>query len=105
MNSVLVEPLALPPLADAEAAGEAISIRAAAPDLSLVGHVKVRLTAVLGDAEVSLAELFELKAGKVLTLGQGLEEPVILQLNGKPVATAQLVAVGDHFGVQIVQVL
>ncbi|NII74898.1 flagellar motor switch protein FliN/FliY [Dyella sp. SG562] len=104
MNSVLVEPLALPPLADAEA-DEGASARAAAPDLSLVGHVKVRLTAVLGETEVSLAELFELKAGKVLTLGQGLEEPVTLQLNGKPVATAQLMAVGDHFGVQIVQVL
>ncbi|MGO4703604.1 FliM/FliN family flagellar motor switch protein [Dyella sp. 2RAB6] len=105
MNSVLVEPLALPPLADAEAAGDSATARAAAPDLNLVGHVKVRLTAVLGETEVSLAELFELKAGKVLTLGQGLEEPVTLQLNGKPVATAQLVAVGDHFGVQIVQVL
>lgn len=103
MNSVLVETLELPPLAEAETAGA--SAHAAAPDLNLVGHVKVRLTAVLGEAEVSLAELFELKAGRVLTLGQALDEPVTLQLNGKPVATAQLVAVGDHFGVQIVQVL
>jgi len=55
--------------------------------------------------ELSLAELFELKSGKVLSLGQALDEPVVLQLNGKSVATAQLVAVGDHFGVQIVQVL
>jgi len=105
MNSVLVETLDLPSLADAEAVADGSPARSAAPDLNLVGHVKVRLTAVLGETEISLAELFELKAGKVLTLGQGLEEPVTLQLNGKPVATAQLVAVGDHFGVQIVQVL
>jgi flagellar motor switch protein FliN/FliY len=103
MNSVLVEPLLLAPLADA--VDEAAPARAVPPDLNLVGHVKVRLTAVLGEVELSLAELFELKSGKVLSLGQALDEPVVLQLNGKSVATAQLVAVGDHFGVQIVQVL
>jgi flagellar motor switch protein FliN/FliY len=103
MNSVLVEPLMLAPLAEAH--DKADTARAVQPDLSLVGHVKVRLMAVLGDVELSLAELFELKAGKVLSLDQALDEPVVLQLNGKAVATAQLVAVDDHFGVQIVQVL
>lgn len=103
MNSVLVEPLMLEPLGEVEHTAE--PIRTVQPDLSLVGHVKVRLTAVLGDVELSLADLFELKAGKVLSLSQSLDEPVVLQLNGKAVATAQLVAVDDHFGVQIVQVL
>jgi flagellar motor switch protein FliN/FliY len=105
MNSVLVEPLELSTLTDAEVPEERAPASIAMPDLDLVGHVKVRLTAILGEVEVSLAELFELKIGKVLTLGQGLEEPVTLQLNGKAVAAAQLVAVGDYFGVQIVQVL
>jgi len=103
MNSVLVEPLILESLREAEA--PVSHDRAAPPDFGLVGHVKVQLNAMLGDVEVSLAELFELKSGNVLALGQALDEPVVLQLNGKPVATAQLVAVGDHFGVQIVQVL
>ena len=104
MNTVLVEPLMLEPLRESHV-DEGAALANPKPDLGLVGHVKVRLMAVLGEVEVSLAELFELKAGKVLGLGQALDEPVVLQLNGKPVATAQLVAVGDHFGVQIVQVL
>jgi flagellar motor switch protein FliN/FliY len=104
MNSVVIEPLFLNPLADAED-GMAAAAPALQPDLGLVGHVKVRLVAMLGDTELSLAELFELKAGKVMALGQALDEPVVLQLDGRAVATAQLVAIDDHFGVQILQVL
>jgi flagellar motor switch protein FliN/FliY len=103
MNSVLVESLVLEPLVATDM--PAAQGRSVSSDLSLVDHVKVRLTAVLGDVELTVAELFELKAGGVLRLAQGLEEPVVLQLDGKPVATATLVAVGDCFGVQIAQVL
>jgi flagellar motor switch protein FliN/FliY len=78
---------------------------AKAGDLSLVDHVQVRMTAVVGDIELSVADLFALKPGTVLELRQLLDEPIILQLNGKAVATAHLVAVDDCFGVQIAEVL
>lgn len=73
--------------------------------MSHVDHVRVRLTAVLGDTEIALSELLSLKKGQVLPLRQSLDDLVVLQLDGKPVATAHLVAVGDCFGVQIGQVL
>ena len=102
MNSVMVEPLELESLTDIKAEEHAPNLTS---DLSVVGHVRVRLTAHVGDVELPLAELFELKSGVVLGLDQHLDEPVMLALNGKMVATAHLVAVGDCFGVQIEKVL
>ena len=100
MGQELVEPLLLDELHDAGADGEATGLA-----MSHVDHVRVRLTAVLGDTEIALSELMNLKKGVVLSLRQSLEDAVVLQLDGKPVATAHLVAVGDCFGVQIAQVL
>ncbi|MET4674941.1 MULTISPECIES: FliM/FliN family flagellar motor C-terminal domain-containing protein [unclassified Luteibacter] len=102
MNSVLVEPLLLEPLSPPAETTVGASI---APDLSMVGHVRVKLTAALGEADVPLSELFDLKTGHIVELDSLLDQPITLSLNGKPVATAHLVAVGDHFGVQIVKVL
>ncbi|WP_266158307.1 FliM/FliN family flagellar motor C-terminal domain-containing protein [Dyella silvatica] len=103
MSSIVVEPLILEPLVEAVAPERLEKV--GVPDLSLVDHVQVRLTAVLGEMELTVAELFDLKTGKVLALQQLLDDTIVLQLNGKAVATAHLVAVGDCFGVQIAQVL
>jgi len=102
MSSVLVEPLELETLVTPASDEPTTSL---ATDLSMVGHVRVSLTAILGDVELPLAELMDLKAGVIVALDRQLDEPVTLALNGKPVATAHLVAVGDHFGVQIEKVL
>jgi flagellar motor switch protein FliN/FliY len=101
MSSILVESIELEPFAESGAGGVPLALSG---DLSLVGHVQVRLTAALGEMELPLSELFDLKTGAVLRLDRSLDEPVTLSLNGKPVATAHLVAVGDHFGVQIERV-
>lgn len=100
MGHDVVENLMLDELRDDVADGEAAGL-----DMSHLDHVRVRLTAVLGDTEVALSELLALKKGQVLALRQALDDVVTLQLDGKPVATAHLVAVGDCFGVQIGQVL
>lgn len=102
MNSVLVEPIGLETI---EAAVESGDVPVIQDDLSVVGHVMVRMTALLGDVELPLSELFDLKPGAVVTLDRQLDEPVTLALDGKAVATGHLVAVGEHFGVQIERVL
>jgi flagellar motor switch protein FliN/FliY len=102
MNSLLVEPLLLEPLSDApNLAAPALVTE----DFSVIGHVQVRLTAVLGDTELSVSELYGLRPGSVLPLDQALDQAIVLKLDGKPVATANLVAVGDCFGVQVVSIL
>jgi flagellar motor switch protein FliN/FliY len=74
-------------------------------DLGLLGHVNVPLQVSLGSAELSIDRLFGLRAGDTVALGTGLDEPVALRLDGKIVARGHLVAVGDHFGLRISEIL
>lgn len=74
-------------------------------ELSLVGHVTVTLNAEIGTAELTIDQLFALKAGEVVKLLQQVNEPVTLRLNGKAIARGELVAVDDNFGVQITEIL
>lgn len=74
-----------------------------AKDLSLVGHVPVLLTALVGSISLTVEQLFALKKGEVLAMNESLDAPITLQLNGKPVARGELVAVEDHFGIRIIE--
>lgn len=74
-------------------------------DLSLFGHVNVRVTAEVGHAELSIEKLLASKSGDVISLVQSVETPITLLVNGKAVARGQLVAVEDNFGVQITEIV
>lgn len=74
-------------------------------DISLVKHVVVELTVDVGTAEMTVDELFALKAGDVVKLLQQVNEPMTLRLDGKAVAHGSLVAVDDNFGVQLTDIL
>lgn len=101
MNAVNVAPLEL-----SEAAATPPSTTSTPKrDLSLVGHVPVRLDALIGSCEMPVAQLMALSAGDVVSLLAGLDEPITLRLNDKPIARGELVAVGEQFGVRITEVL
>ncbi len=74
-------------------------------NLSLLGHVNVKLDVVVGQANVSVERLFSLVKGDTVTLDAGLDEPVKVRLDGKVVALGHLVAVGDQFGIKISEIL
>lgn len=99
--ATLVETIELSELPAAER-GEGKSI--IRRDLALLDHVSVRLEVVLGQATLTVKELFELAEGDTLTLDSELDAPVMLQLDGKTVGRGQLVAVGDRFGLRITEV-
>lgn len=69
--------------------------------LPFLGGVKVRVTARLGEAELSVQELSDLRAGSTVTLDRLVDQPVDLIVEGHVVAQGTLVAAGDHFGVRI----
>tara|TARA_B100000745_G_scaffold297105_1_gene243498 strand:+ start:345 stop:653 length:309 start_codon:yes stop_codon:yes gene_type:complete len=73
-------------------------------DLSLVKQAPVDIEVRLGGATTTLDKLFQLKAGDMLTLDKAIDEPLELVVDGHIVAYGQLVAVDDHFGVQVTQV-
>lgn len=82
-------------------AGQGKSIMAGSQALPFIGALKVKLTARLGETEISVADLMELKVGSTVALDRVLSHPVDLLAEGHVVAQGTLVAVGEHFGVRI----
>ena len=101
MNDLVVAPIELEEATDSVTSSGALFHR----DLSMLGHVNVKLDVHLGNAEVSVDRLFSMAKGETLVLDASLDAPVILQLDGKPIARGQLMAVGDHFGLKITEIL
>ena|SRR5216683_2807607 len=73
-------------------------------DSALFKDVRVELTARLGVATLTVEELLNLKAGSVVKLEARLNDLVELRLNGQVVALGEIVAVGERFGLRIVEV-
>ncbi|MDH1108453.1 FliM/FliN family flagellar motor switch protein [Pseudomonas otitidis] len=73
-------------------------------DIGLIKHVVVQLVVELGSAEMTVDELFALKAGDVVKLLEKVNEPASLCLDGKVVARGELVAVDDNFGLQLTEI-
>ncbi len=73
--------------------------------IDLIRDVKVGLSARLGSCQLSVAELFALKEGGVVSLEQGVDSPVDLILEGRVIARGNIVAVDDQFGVQVTEIL
>jgi flagellar motor switch protein FliN len=74
------------------------------PKIELIQGVKVRLGTSMGCTEITVAELFALKEGAVLSLDKATDEPVEVLLDGRLVAEGELVVVGDRFGVRLTRI-
>lgn len=74
------------------------------PNLDMLKHVSVNLEVRVGQATLSIAELFQLKAGSVLVLDRDVEEPVEILLNEQPIAVGYLAVSGDQLGVRISEI-
>lgn len=70
----------------------------------LFKEVSVTLRANLGEISMTIDELLSIKTGSVLKLNAQLNDPVDLRLNQSLVARGEIVAVGDNFGIRIVEV-
>lgn len=73
-------------------------------DFNLVKGMSVDMSVCLGQGSIQVDKLFSLKAGETLTLDKEVDEPVELIIDGKVVATGNLVAVDGCFGLEIVSV-
>ncbi len=92
----------LPTLNESTGNGKPLLTPAAA--LPFLGHLKVKLTARLGQAEMSVDELLALQSGATIGLDRLLNHPIDLLAEGHVVAQGTLVAVGEHFGLRITSV-
>jgi flagellar motor switch protein FliN/FliY len=99
MSKTAVSPIDLPEAPEALPSGSNLLSK----DMSLVGHVSVTLTALVGTVSLSIEQLFAMKKGEVLPMNESFDTPVTLLLNGKAVARGELVAVEDNFGIRITE--
>ena len=73
-------------------------------NMDLIKNLKVKLDIVIGNAELTVSDLFNITDDSVVKLDRELSEPVDVLLDGKVVARGVLVAVDDNFGVKIVEI-
>ncbi|MDR6411320.1 flagellar motor switch protein FliN [Paraburkholderia terricola] len=76
----------------------------ARPRLDLLEDVRVTVDIRLGCAELTVKELMALQAGSVVELDRQLGDTIEVRLNEKTIAHAEIVAVGEQFGVRITDI-
>ncbi|MBN8553473.1 MAG: flagellar motor switch protein FliN [Caulobacterales bacterium] len=76
-----------------------------AVDLAPVFDVPVGISAVLGKASMSVAQLLKLGAGSVLELDRKVGEAIDIYVNNRLVARGEVVIVDDRLGVTMTEII
>lgn len=71
--------------------------------LDAIDHVRVKLVVQVGEANISVGELRDMKEEHTIKLESLADAPVDVLLEGRIVARGQLVAIDDNFGVRITE--
>ncbi|MCS6627292.1 flagellar motor switch protein FliN [Roseibacterium beibuensis] len=76
-----------------------------ASDLAPVFDVPVNISAVLGKAHMSVAQLLKLNRGSVLELDRKVGEAIDIFVNNRLVARGEVVVVEDRLGVTMTEII
>ena len=76
-----------------------------ATDLQTVFDVPVNISAVLGRAHLSVAQLLKLNQGSVLELDRKVGEAIDIYVNNRLVARGEVVIVDDRLGVTMTEII
>jgi len=76
-----------------------------ASDLAPVFDVPVNISAVLGRANLSVAQLLRLGQGSVLELDRKVGEAIDIYVNSRLVARGEVVIVEDRLGVTMTEII
>jgi flagellar motor switch protein FliN/FliY len=74
-------------------------------DLSALGKVRLRVSAVLGGVDMTIDELLKLGRGAVLELDRRVGEMIDIQVNDRIVAKGEIVVVEDRIAVALKELL
>ena len=76
-----------------------------ATDLAPVFDVPVNISAVLGRASLSVAQLLQLAQGSVLELDRKVGEAIDIYVNNRLVARGEVVVVDERLGVTMTEII
>jgi flagellar motor switch protein FliN/FliY len=77
----------------------------AATDLQPVFDVPVNISAVIGRAHLSVAQLLKLSQGSVLELDRKVGEAIDIYVNNRLIARGEVVIVDDRLGVTMTEII
>jgi flagellar motor switch protein FliN/FliY len=86
-------------------AGQAEHEEKTASDLAPVFDVPVNISAVLGRAHLSVAQLLQLSQGSILELDRKVGEAIDIYVNNRLVARGEVVVVEDRLGVTMTEII
>ena len=76
-----------------------------ASDLAPVFDVPINISAVLGRASMSVAQLLQLGSGSVLELDRKVGEAIDIYVNNRLVARGEVVVVEERLGVTMTEII
>ncbi len=68
-------------------------------------EITLRVSVVLGETRMTLGDLLKLGAGSVVELDRSAGDPIDILVNERLYARGELVAVGESFGVRIIEIV
>lgn len=83
----------------------ATALPAALSPLSGLGEVEVKVTLELGRTEITVEEAMSLAERSMVVADKRADEPVDVRVNGRLFGRGKLVLVGDHYGVQLTELV
>jgi flagellar motor switch protein FliN/FliY len=89
---------AFPPVQQKTPAGAPLEMQA-------LLDIPVTLTVELGRVKLPLERVTQFSPGVLVELGRPASEPVDILVNGTPIARAEVVTVGDKYGIRIVELV
>ena len=81
--------------------GESVTMR----DLDLLADVEVEVAVEFGRTRLPLRQLLTLRRGSLVEMARRPEQQVTVLANGTPIALGDIVVVGEHIGVHIVELI
>jgi flagellar motor switch protein FliN len=78
---------------------------ATAQDLQAVYEIPVKISAVLGQAQMQVNQLLKLGRGAVVELDRKVGEPIDIYVNNRLVARGEVVIVEDRLGVTMTEII
>jgi flagellar motor switch protein FliN/FliY len=82
-----------------------VTARDGNPSIDALLHVPLRITARIGSCRLTVSEILQLGNGSVVELDRAAGEPVDVLANDRCIARGEIVAIGDNFGIRIVELL
>jgi flagellar motor switch protein FliN/FliY len=93
------------PFADNSEAREELEKVATAQDLQAVYEIPVKISAVLGQAQMQVNQLLKLGRGAVVELDRKVGEPIDIYVNNRLVARGEVVIVDERLGVTMTEII